>query len=110
MKRKSRKNEIITLSGRSNSGKSETMKLLHNLIINEDSKVEIIDDDYTLNKPEFTSIFKLNQITVGITSFGKSYEDLSPILDKFTTHKCNLIVCCTRKYDTTRINGKKDRN
>ena len=89
---------IIALQGRHDSGKTTTLKKLHDALIKL---------GYTLiwstKKPrgDFMAIFEKNGIFIGITSAGDDYEKVKNKLEELIKQKCSVCICACRSYGYT---------
>lgn len=87
---------IIALRGIGNSGKSNTIRILHNLILN--NGYQVIDSNFNLSS-DFHSIFLIRGIRVGITSSGDNYDLVHDNLAILIDNGCEICVCACRTYD-----------
>jgi len=88
---------IIALRGKGNSGKSETIRILHNLLDNND--YELVRTNLENNTGDFVSIFRKNKIFIGITSSGDLYDYVHDRLEELINDGCKICVCACRSYD-----------
>jgi len=87
---------IIALRGIGNSGKSETIRILHELMLN--NGYQEIDGNYN-QRNDFYSIFLMNKIRIGITSSGDNYDLVHDNLEILINNGCEICVCACRTYD-----------
>jgi len=92
-------NTIIALRGIGNSGKSETLRILHEILL--ENGFIVIESNYRPNRKDFYSILNKNEILIGITSLGDTYEILKNKLDLFIGRNCKVCVCACRSRGGT---------
>jgi hypothetical protein len=94
-------NTIIALKGRSNSGKSRTIRLLHNLLLlqNDYRLVHSTLRDERDERRDFNSTFSKEDKLIGLTSWGDTYDLVHSHLQELLNENCNVCVCACRTYD-----------
>ncbi|MDD2635949.1 MAG: hypothetical protein PHW82_10660 [Bacteroidales bacterium] len=97
--------QIFTLQGKSGTGKTIALGKLHEMFI--PSKMKVIADSFTEIGNDFCTILKFKKIKIGITSHGKSKEELQAILDHFKEEACRIIVCECRSSEYIKMSGEK---
>jgi len=90
-------NKIIALKGKGNSGKSATIRILNELLIQND--FESVRSDIELGYADFTSVFRKNGKLIGITSSGDTYDLVHDRLTDLINDDCVICVCACRTYD-----------
>ena len=90
-------NEIIGLRGKGNSGKSTTIRILYDLLLQND--FNIIRTNFNNNGGDFSAIFSKKDIHIGITSAGDTYKIVHNRLQDLIRDECNICVCACRTYD-----------
>jgi len=89
--------KIIALKGKSRSGKTSTIKILHELLgENGFTQTEFTKIKYG----DFIAVFSKNDKKIGITSTGDTYNlVLSALQNLINENKCNICVCACRTID-----------
>ncbi|HMQ70413.1 MAG TPA: hypothetical protein PKA90_15595 [Ignavibacteria bacterium] len=90
-------NTIIALRGKGNSGKSNTLRILDELLSQND--FESIRSSIELGYADFISIFSKNGKLIGITSSGDTYDLVHDALSELINDRCVICVCACRSYD-----------
>ncbi|WP_213946974.1 hypothetical protein [Luteibacter sp. dw_328] len=104
-------NKIVVLQGAGNRGKSTTLKIVYEHLLN---KFSLLAEErvtsggramYRLDvRSDVRAIFSVNGKYVGIESQGDPNSRLRDSLDFFQRKRCDLIICATRtRGDTTDI-------
>lgn len=88
---------IIALRGKANSGKSQTVKILHNVLSEND--FELVRSNLRNDTGDFIAIFKKNGKLIGITSCGDLYDLVFERLEELINEGCKICVCACRTYD-----------
>jgi hypothetical protein len=94
---------IITLSGVSNIGKSETIKLLYSKLINEFKDFSFVEDvkQITDDKGDITVVIVIHGKIIGIESQGDPGSRVVRSLPNFVKLNCDIIICATRTRGST---------
>ena len=88
---------IIALKGKGNSGKSTTIRLLHDLLIADD--YEVVNTNFESLGGDFRTVFSKNGKIIGITSSGDTFDLVRNNLKILVDLECNICVCACRSYD-----------
>jgi hypothetical protein len=88
---------IISLRGRGNSGKSTTIRLLYDLLLQNDYLLN--SSNFNVEGGDFIAIFSKNGKLIGVTSSGDTYDLVHDCLEELGNANCNIIVCACRTYD-----------
>jgi hypothetical protein len=88
---------IIALRGRGNSGKSETIRILHSLLLQ--NNYQQVRSNFTPAGGDFLTVFTKKEILIGITSSGDTYDLVHDRLQELVTSNCSICVCACRTYD-----------
>ena len=97
------KNQLIALVGKSNTGKTTTIKKVSEILKNTAGATEILEtyEELGASKNDFFVIFEINGIRVGICSRGDISLSLEKDLKKFLENKCTVILCPVRTWGGT---------
>jgi hypothetical protein len=87
-------NRIIALKGRGNSGKTTTIHLLPNLLLN--SGYKRVAGMYQKHGKDFLDVFENGKQRIGITSSGDTYDLVYHRLNDLVNAKCDVCVCACR--------------
>ncbi len=91
--------KIIALQGKGNSGKTTSIKILHNIMLsNNYTQIQNMRQNHG---NDFLDIY-INSITklkVGITSSGDTYDLVSDRLQDLVNAKCDVCICACRTFD-----------
>ena len=87
---------IIALRGRGNSGKSETIRILHELLL-QNSYRQVRSDLGT--HVDFTAIVEKKKKLVGVTSVGDTFDLVHDRLEELINAGCEICVCACRTHD-----------
>ena len=90
-------NTIIGLKGRGNSGKSTTIRILYELLLQDG--FQLISGNFKPSGGDFNSVFTKNGKIVGVTSSGDSYDLVHNNLKELISAKSNICVCACRTFD-----------
>lgn len=90
-------NKIIALRGRGNSGKSTTIRLLYDLLLQ--NGYQLISSNINVNGGDFIAIFSKNGKLIGVTSSGDTYDLVHDRLQELVNANCNICVCACRTFD-----------
>ncbi len=90
--------KVIALWGRAQSGKTSTLKIVHDTLLHMSHEVlfENTDDGRDVMK-----IFSINGLKVGLESQGDPGSRLGRSLQEFKKHDCTVIICATRSKGET---------
>lgn len=95
--------KIIALKGKHNCGKTTTIGMLHELLVNS-NKYELTDTTFKKIKKDFISVFKKGNITIGITSKGDTEDLVGDALKiLIEIHKSNICICACRTSGGTHV-------
>jgi len=64
--------KIFALRGKGNSGKTATIRILHDLLLK--NGFQLINSNFSINGWDFYSIFQKNNKLIGITSSGDTFD------------------------------------
>ena len=85
------KNKLFALTGKYDSGKTSTIKLVYN-ILQEKFNLQKIDD-----KNDIKVIIEINGVKIGIESEGDPQSEgggrLKDSLKEFVSSNCQIIIC-----------------
>ena len=100
---------ILALQGRSNTGKSTTLRKLGDRLELK-YEVEPIEESSTEIKKIYTVFYKGKEYKVGIWSIGDTKKELKDGLKLLEDNKCHIaIVACRTRGETVKlIEGSKD--
>jgi hypothetical protein len=90
-------NTIIALRGRGNSGKSTTIRLLYDLLLQ--NGYQIIRSNFNVTGGDFIAVFSKNGKLIGVTSSGDSYDLVHDRLEELVNDNCNICICACRTFD-----------
>ncbi len=92
--------EIIALKGLERSGKTTSIRMAYDMLINRFSSIKII---YVKPyKKDITAVLSINNIVIGIESQGDPNSRLKNSLERFSNeYRCNIILCATRTKGET---------
>jgi len=90
---------LIALRGKGRIGKSTTIKLLRDILLN--TYFGVIDEIQYRSGGDIFSIFKLKGKIIGIASSGDLSEIVEANLDEFIKNNCDIAVCACRSYGQT---------
>lgn len=93
-------NIIIGLRGKGGAGKTTTIGKLFELL--EKSGYEIESSSFVAIGTDFKAILSRNDIKIGISSWGDSYDLVFNALKELMDAGCTICICACRTYD--RIN------
>src|SRR5690349_13956648 len=88
---------IVALRGRGNSGKTNTIRRLHQLMI--DNGYRLIETTFNAEKGDFRTVFQKKGKLVGITSSGDTYDLVHSNLSALIDAGCIFCICACRTYD-----------
>jgi hypothetical protein len=88
---------IIALRGRGNSGKSETIRILHDLLLQ--NGYAQVRSDFRTDGNDFITVFSKSEYLIGITSSGDTYDLVHDKLNELINDGCEICVCACRTYD-----------
>jgi len=87
---------IIALRGRANCGKSETIRILPELLV-QNGYQQIRSNLGT--HVDFTAVLEKNRTLVGITSAGDTFDLVHDSLQELIDDGCEICVCACRTHD-----------
>jgi hypothetical protein len=87
--------QIIVLSGKSNIGKSETIKIVYKLLLEKYPSLQTILQPAATRK-EIRVVIEINGKCIGIESRGDSRTHVDTALKIFADHECDIILCASR--------------
>lgn len=90
---------IIALRGKGNSGKSEAIRILHELLLHN-GYLEV-EGNFRQSRKDYHTIFSKNGMLIGVTSLGDTYKIVKDKLKIFEDAKCEICVCACRTYGGT---------
>lgn len=90
-------NTIIALKGKGNSGKSTTIRLLHDLLLQ--NGYQLNSSNFHVDGGDFISVFSKNGKRIGVTSSGDTYDLVHECLLYLVNANCNICVCACRTFD-----------
>lgn len=90
--------KVIALKGRSNIGKTSTLKELIKLLT---EKYNPSNEDYLIDGADVRVIYTINGKKVGIETQGDPYSRLPKSLNLFKNENCQLIICACRSSGAT---------
>jgi hypothetical protein len=88
--------QIIVLSGKSNIGKSKTIKIVYELLLENYPSLIILPDTLAETGKEIRVVIKINGKRIGIESRGDNRTLVENALKIFADHKCAIILCASR--------------
>ncbi|MBB6005431.1 hypothetical protein [Arcicella rosea] len=88
---------IIALRGKGNSGKTTTIRILHNLLL-ANGYVQV-RSNFSVNGGDFITIFSKKGKLIGVTSSGDTYDLVHDRLQEMVNANCNICVCACRTFD-----------
>ena len=87
--------KIIALWGKHDSGKTNTMKFLRDILLKRGAKEEKIVDEY-----DFISVFSFEDKKVGVISGGDTKDILTGNFGKLP-NDCDVVICTSRTKGKT---------
>jgi hypothetical protein len=87
--------QIIVLSGIANIGKSQTIGIVYELLL-ENYPYLIIPDTLAETGREIRVVIEINGRRIGIESRGDSRTHVDTALEIFAYHECDIILCASR--------------
>ena len=102
-------NSIIALQGRGESGKTTSIGLMYEQLVDH-SGFTVIQSNFQsagANK-EFRAVLKVDGVLVGVTSKGDTYDYVKIDLEFLIEKGCTVIICACRTSDRSR-NGNPRR-
>ena len=101
------KNTIFVLQGKSNTGKTQTIKKIYNLLYNQHFNTRTTDyinpvaPDFDIFSADIRTILKINNINIGFESQGDPNSRLENSLEFFIEKECQMIICGARTRGMT---------
>lgn len=96
-------NTIIGLRGKGGSGKTTTIGKLFELL--KKNGYEIESNSFIAIGTDFKAILFRNDIKIGISSWGDSYDLVFNALKELMDAGCTICVCACRSYDRLKKAG-----
>lgn len=90
-------NTIIALRGRGNSGKSSTIRMLYDLLLQ--NRYGLISSNFNATGGDYLAVFSKNGKFIGVTSSGDTYDLVHDNLEVLVNSNCTICVCACRTYD-----------
>lgn len=90
-------NTIIALRGKHNSGKSATIRILHDLMPMKG--YQLIRSTFKTKGGDFIAVFSKNGKLIGLTSSGDMYDLVHDRLMDLVNADCSICICACRTYD-----------
>lgn len=94
---------IIALKGKGSCGKTTSIGYLHEELL---SKYTLIETTFSKVGSDFISVFEINEVMVGISSKGDTYDDVMGDLKKLISKGCEFLICACRTYDRKNSQGE----
>lgn len=91
-------NKVIALSGKSNIGKTSTLKLFIDMLTDKYSPSNI---EYHIDRQDVRVIYTILSVKVGIETQGDPRSRLPCSLKLFRDEGCKIIVCASRSSGAT---------
>jgi hypothetical protein len=88
---------IIALRGKGNSGKTGTIRMLHDLM--GQHGYQEINSNIQISTGDFSSVFSKKGKIIGITSSGDSYDRVHDRVQELINQGCYICVCACRTFD-----------
>lgn len=88
---------IIALRGKGNSGKTTTIRILHDLLLT--NGYTQVRSNFRIDSGDFIAIFKKKNKLVGVTSSGDTYDLVHDRLQEMVDEDCKICVCACRTFD-----------
>jgi len=88
---------VIALRGKGNSGKSETINILHGLLLQ--NGYERVRSNIDTAPTMFVAVFRKGGKVIGLTAAGDIYDYLRRRLNELVNDGCTICVCACRTYD-----------
>ncbi len=88
---------IIALRGKGNSGKTTTIRILHDLLLTNDYAE--VRSNFRVDGGDFITIFRKRNKLVGVTSSGDTYDLVHSRLQEMVDRDCKICVCACRTFD-----------
>lgn len=102
--------KVIALKGTHNTGKTETIIELYNLLVRDIDSYQLVKSKYSVfgkkkqSPPlgrDFFAIFENKKHKVGISSYGDNYEIIIKSLKEFEKQECDIVItACLTKGNT----------
>ena len=91
--------KIFALRGKGDTGKSTTIRILHSILL--DNGYSLVETNLPPVRGDFRSVFSKNNVLIGITSSGDTFDLVYDNLDYLIRFGCTICVCACRTYDRT---------
>lgn len=95
---------IIAVEGTANIGKSSVIREFRQQLHASKHSIEYLESDFTKKGGDFTEIFTIDGVRMGIVSEGDPGYGLKENLIKMTSLDCKIILCACRTKGETRNN------
>jgi hypothetical protein len=91
--------KIIALQGKGNSGKTTSIKILDNILLN--NNYTPVPNMRQTHGKDFLDIYvhSISKLKVGITSSGDTYDLVKNRLQDLVNAKCDICICACRTFD-----------
>jgi hypothetical protein len=90
--------KVIALSGKYNTGKTSTLRKVHEDLLKLSSEsIDKLKD----GGADIYEVFLIEGVKVGIETQGDPSSRLPESLDKFVKHECKIIICACRSRGST---------
>jgi hypothetical protein len=90
---------ILALSGKGNSGKTTTIRLLPNIL--RSHGYHSVPGSQISHGNDFSEIFENGNRKIGVTSAGDSYDLVHDRLQDLMDANCDDYICACRSYDVS---------
>ena len=90
-------NTIIALRGKGNSGKSTTIRLLYDILLQDG--FQLIQSNFQIEGGDFIAVYSKMSNLIGITSSGDTYDLVYDHLQNLLNSNCNICVSACRTFD-----------
>jgi hypothetical protein len=91
--------KIIALRGKGNSGKTKTIRTLHELLIEKGFEVLTTDIVPIDIRGDFRAVFKYQGKLIGVTSSGDTFDLVIQNLTFLVSFECDVCICACRSFD-----------
>lgn len=89
---------IISLWGKADIGKTTTLTLLYNTLLQDTTFLNIIKTPEGIC--DFYAIFIYKGKKLGLTTYGDNKKCLKNSFDAFIENKCDIVICASRRRRT----------
>ncbi|UTW47126.1 ATP-binding protein [Bacterioplanoides sp. SCSIO 12839] len=91
-------NRVIALFGPGNSGKTSTLRIVHQQLLKMDFDTM---EKYHKSHVDIREIFIIDGVKVGLETQGDPYSRLAESLELFKKIGCKIIICASRTRGST---------